>query len=177
MNLFKLYFSPRGRINRKTYFSALFLLFIIVPLILGAIIAISSYNSYMAMNENLSSSNYIAPNSEIQQPGVTVNNQSNDLGKNTTITKNDYSIGEAPQETKKMKQNNTLSIVTFIVAISISYVVIHAQFVLMIKRVHDFGKSGYMSLLILIPFVGWLFPWYLLFPKGDDGENQYGKAP
>ena len=39
------------------------------------------------------------------------------------------------------------------------------------RRLHDFGASGWY---ILIPVVSWIFA---AFPKGDKGENEYGKAP
>ncbi|MBE6257784.1 MAG: DUF805 domain-containing protein [Prevotella sp.] len=39
------------------------------------------------------------------------------------------------------------------------------------RRLHDFGASGWY---ILIPVVSWI---YAAFPKGDKGENEYGKAP
>ena len=40
-----------------------------------------------------------------------------------------------------------------------------------VRRLHDFGASGWY---ILIPVVSWIFA---AFPKGDKGENEYGKAP
>lgn len=39
------------------------------------------------------------------------------------------------------------------------------------RRLHDFGASGWY---ILIPVLSWI---YIIFPKGDEGENEYGKAP
>ena len=39
------------------------------------------------------------------------------------------------------------------------------------RRLHDFGASGWY---VLIPVVSWIFA---AFPKGDKGENEYGKAP
>jgi len=39
------------------------------------------------------------------------------------------------------------------------------------RRLHDFGVSGWY---ILIPVVSWIFA---AFPKGDKGENEYGKEP
>lgn len=43
------------------------------------------------------------------------------------------------------------------------------------KRWHDRGKSGWWSLLLLIPIIGWV--WVLVelgFLKGDCGDNRYG---
>lgn len=43
-------------------------------------------------------------------------------------------------------------------------------FLLLIKRSHDIGWSGWMSLLALIPLVGLLF----IFVPGTKGSNEYG---
>lgn len=39
------------------------------------------------------------------------------------------------------------------------------------RRLHDFGASGWW---ILIPVLSWI---YIIFPKGDEGENEYGPRP
>ncbi len=47
------------------------------------------------------------------------------------------------------------------------------QFMVSIQRVHDFNSSGWLSLIILIPFatiVLWFIP-------GTQGENNYGHPP
>jgi uncharacterized membrane protein YhaH (DUF805 family) len=40
-----------------------------------------------------------------------------------------------------------------------------------VRRLHDFGASGWY---VLIPIVSWI---YAAFPKGDKGENEYGEEP
>jgi uncharacterized membrane protein YhaH (DUF805 family) len=40
-----------------------------------------------------------------------------------------------------------------------------------VRRLHDFGASGWY---VLIPIISWI---YAAFPKGDKGENEYGEAP
>jgi uncharacterized membrane protein YhaH (DUF805 family) len=52
-----------------------------------------------------------------------------------------------------------------------------------IKRLHDMGHSGWLSLIRLssaIPIVGWiiviLYALFLLFTPGQPYDNQYGKA-
>jgi uncharacterized membrane protein YhaH (DUF805 family) len=46
------------------------------------------------------------------------------------------------------------------------------------KRWHDLGKSGWMSLVSLIPVIGALYLiWQLGFIKGTSGTNAYGKDP
>lgn len=52
------------------------------------------------------------------------------------------------------------------------------SFALMIKRCHDRGKSGWWSLIALIPLVG--FIWLIIdlgVMEGDEGPNQYGPNP
>jgi uncharacterized membrane protein YhaH (DUF805 family) len=46
------------------------------------------------------------------------------------------------------------------------------------KRWHDCSKSGWMSLVLLIPIIGafWFFG-YLGFVRGTSGANQYGDDP
>jgi len=44
----------------------------------------------------------------------------------------------------------------------------------LIKRCHDIGSSGWLSLIALIPLVGFL---YLLLYPGIAGPNQYGDDP
>jgi uncharacterized membrane protein YhaH (DUF805 family) len=59
-----------------------------------------------------------------------------------------------------------------------SLVMIYPSIVLYAKRWHDRGKSGWWTLIILVPFVG--FVWILIelgMLKGTDGANQYGADP
>jgi uncharacterized membrane protein YhaH (DUF805 family) len=46
-------------------------------------------------------------------------------------------------------------------------------FIMAIRRVHDMGHSGWLSLLILVPLVNLWF----LFAPGTDGPNEYGPQP
>ena len=50
---------------------------------------------------------------------------------------------------------------------------IAAAFILTIRRAHDMGQSGWMSLLMLVPFVSLWF----LFAPGTPTTNQYGPRP
>ena len=46
------------------------------------------------------------------------------------------------------------------------------------KRWHDRGKSGWWTLILLIPFIG--FIWFLVecgFLRGTEGPNQFGNDP
>ena len=46
-----------------------------------------------------------------------------------------------------------------------------------VRRLHDTGRSGWWSLIGLIPLVGWilLIIWYC--QKEDEVENRYGSNP
>ena len=42
------------------------------------------------------------------------------------------------------------------------------------RRLHDTGKSGWLLLLGLIPFVGFIIVLLLCIPEGQKADNQYG---
>ncbi len=57
-------------------------------------------------------------------------------------------------------------------------VLLWIHFAVFIKRWHDRDKSGWMMLINLIPFVGWI--WTLIecgFLDGTQGPNKYGASP
>jgi len=47
-------------------------------------------------------------------------------------------------------------------------------FIFIIRRLHDQNQSGWLSLLVLIPFLNFIFLGYLLCVKGTIGENKFG---
>jgi len=50
-------------------------------------------------------------------------------------------------------------------------------FTVTIRRCHDIGASGWLSLCVLIPYVGAILGLVLLFKKGDAMTNTYGSPP
>ena len=48
---------------------------------------------------------------------------------------------------------------------------------LIIRRWHDLGKSGWFTLLLLIPLLNFLVMLYLWFVRGTAGPNAYGEDP
>lgn len=46
-----------------------------------------------------------------------------------------------------------------------------------VRRLHDSGKSGWLYLLIFIPFIGQILILIFLLTKGDVKENKYGNVP
>ena len=51
------------------------------------------------------------------------------------------------------------------------------HFSVAIRRCHDFGYSGWLSVCSLIPYLGLIFGLIFLFKKGDDAANKYGSSP
>ncbi len=45
------------------------------------------------------------------------------------------------------------------------------------RRLHDVGKSGWFSLIILIPIIGFIWLLILLATDSEPGTNQYGPNP
>lgn len=50
-------------------------------------------------------------------------------------------------------------------------------FALIVRRLHDVGKSGWMMLISLIPIIGPIWFFVLLVKDGTPNENQYGLNP
>ncbi len=48
---------------------------------------------------------------------------------------------------------------------------------LMIRRIHDLGKSGYFALIAFIPVIGVIFSICLFCIPGQVGWNEYGADP
>jgi uncharacterized membrane protein YhaH (DUF805 family) len=45
------------------------------------------------------------------------------------------------------------------------------------RRLHDLNRSGWLQLIGLIPFVGWVLLPIILIPEGTHGPNKYGPDP
>ncbi|HEY0770786.1 MAG TPA: DUF805 domain-containing protein [Sphingobacteriaceae bacterium] len=46
-----------------------------------------------------------------------------------------------------------------------------------VRRLHDVGKSGWMTLIIFIPIIGAIWLLVLLFTDSMPGTNEYGPNP
>lgn len=46
-----------------------------------------------------------------------------------------------------------------------------------VRRLHDTGKSGWLYLLVLIPYIGGLIIFIFTVVDGDKGDNAYGPDP
>jgi uncharacterized membrane protein YhaH (DUF805 family)/Tfp pilus assembly major pilin PilA len=47
----------------------------------------------------------------------------------------------------------------------------------MVRRLHDMDKSGWWSLLVIVPLVNLILWLFLIFAPGSDGENRFGPSP
>ena len=46
-----------------------------------------------------------------------------------------------------------------------------------VRRLHDINKSGWMYFVILIPFIGSIWLLILMLTEGTQGDNNYGPDP
>lgn len=61
-----------------------------------------------------------------------------------------------------------------LLAIVFYVVIVYFNFVFTIRRLHDCNKSGWLSLLYLVPLLSLFFMLYLFCARGSEGANQYG---
>ena len=47
----------------------------------------------------------------------------------------------------------------------------------MVRRLHDVGKSGWMALILLIPIIGAIWLLVLMVSDSQPGENKWGENP
>jgi uncharacterized membrane protein YhaH (DUF805 family) len=47
----------------------------------------------------------------------------------------------------------------------------------LVRRLHDVGKSGWYILIVLIPLIGIIWLLILLFSNSQQGENKWGPNP
>lgn len=50
-------------------------------------------------------------------------------------------------------------------------------FAVSIRRLHDVGKSGWFSLIVLVPVLGLIWLIILFCADGVEGDNKYGSNP
>jgi len=66
-----------------------------------------------------------------------------------------------------------LAYYTFIILIPIMWL----SFAVVVRRLHDLDKSGWFSLLMLVPILNLVLGVYAAFFKGKDEDNKYGPSP
>ncbi|MEM7216231.1 MAG: DUF805 domain-containing protein [Pseudomonadota bacterium] len=65
----------------------------------------------------------------------------------------------------------------FVVLVVVVVLTFWSTLALVIKRLHDLGVTGWLSLLILLPTVNWIFILALAVIPSKDEENEYGPPP
>lgn len=83
--------------------------------------------------------------------------------------------------------NNLIAVIVFMLSrnnfdvftpgIKILLISMIPQPALSVRRLHDAGDTGWLSLAIFIPVIGTLVFLYFMSREGDVGENRYGKDP
>lgn len=73
----------------------------------------------------------------------------------------------------EMGDNIAVTIIAIILSIVLSVKTICVE----IERLHDIERPGIHVLLLLIPFYNIYLKLVLLFKKGTEGSNEYGKDP
>lgn len=84
----------------------------------------------------------------------------------------------APQNGSLYQIANVLAIaLPDIISAAIIICLFLAYVILTIRRLHDIGLSGWVVLISLIPFLGFLLVLFLLFKRGEPLTNRYGPDP
>jgi uncharacterized membrane protein YhaH (DUF805 family) len=64
-----------------------------------------------------------------------------------------------------------------IIALVVSLPVVFSSWTVGAQRCRDFGWTGWAMLITVIPYVGWIFAFAILFIPGNQGSNRYGPDP
>lgn len=78
-----------------------------------------------------------------------------------------------PSSPSEMESSNTTML--GIILLIIVYIIFgYFNFIFTIRRLHDRNNTGWLSLLMLIPAVNFIFMIYLFAAKGTEDTNDYG---
>ena len=58
-----------------------------------------------------------------------------------------------------------------------SFAMMVPSYAVLVRRLHDIGRSGWMFFIVFIPFVGFIWLIILLATDSTPGENKYGPNP
>ena len=61
--------------------------------------------------------------------------------------------------------------------LSYSIMIMLPSLAVVVRRLHDLGKSGWMILIVLIPLIGAIWLFVLMVTEGQPEENKYGTNP
>ena len=77
-----------------------------------------------------------------------------------------YGLGTNPMAGESGILSNLYSLAVFLPSLGV-----------LVRRLHDVGKSGWFFLIVLIPLIGAIWLLILLFRDGEQGENKWGPNP
>lgn len=83
------------------------------------------------------------------------------------------SLGSVPSTGTQLFNN--IIIPLFFAVSFIFFLVAHIS--VAVRRCHDIGYTGWISLCTYIPYIGFIFALIFLFKEGDKGANKYGNPP
>lgn len=151
MNFLKLLFSFKGRINRAKFW-LIFVIILVTSWVFSAVLLGTVMSPMMEnMMESMQKCQHLSEQKEAYDSCMNSNMDA---------------------ESIKSTGGNL-----FLIQLPFIILLLWVSFAMYIKRFHDMGKSGWMSLLYLIPFVNLgIFIWQGFF-KGTPGDNQYGPDP
>lgn len=76
-----------------------------------------------------------------------------------------------------LSEDSLFSGITGILFVIYFMIVLVPSVAVQVRRFHDQGRSGWMILLGLIPYIGGLISFVFMCIPGDVGENEYGPDP
>ena len=60
---------------------------------------------------------------------------------------------------------------------TIILVLLCPSYSVLVRRLHDTGRSGWWGILILLPVIGWLVLFVFMVRKSQECENRFGSPP
>lgn len=85
-----------------------------------------------------------------------------------------FSMLAVQQDTVYTSDFSVFSGVGVLLLISLWCIAIYLQLVFFIRRLHDLNKTGWLSLLLLVPVIQLFFTFYVLLAPGTPQRNDYG---
>ena len=88
------------------------------------------------------------------------------------VVKNRYFCFEGTAGRKEFWQYELVAIIVAVIPIIgqlLSLILLPATIGVTTRRLHDTGKSGWLQLIGIIPFVGWIIVWLLCLGKKAEG--------
>ncbi len=76
-----------------------------------------------------------------------------------------------------VESSSGLAGILSILVLIYSVVVFIPSLAVVVRRLHDVGKSGWFYFIVLIPLVGFIWILVLFCTEGDTGPNEYGPDP